>query len=202
MKENVFEFTFLTLNVVTCIVGMLVMFRSRRSLEPSISYTILAVMALTCGILSGLLGKSIYGEVWIAWGLGLVSSAVTMLTGASTRTLPSGMIGLCVMKSKLVALMFLYVGGVAFSRGVMPFSQMFRITYDNAWGVLSEIAFVAYIWLWICPLVGLVGVILVLVVFVMTVLSARWFICFLFKMIMRIGSAWSSTQAGRAAHRP
>ena len=84
----------------------------------------------------------------------------------------------------------------------MPFSQMFRITYDNAWGLLSEIAFVAYIWLWICPLVGLIGVILVLVVFVMTVLSARWFICFWFKMIMRIGSAWSSTQAGRAAHRP
>lgn len=136
MKENVFEFSFFTLNAVTCIVGMLVMFRSRRSLEPSISYTILAVTALTCGILSGLLGKSIYGEVWIAWGLGLVSSAVTMLTGASTRTLPSGMIGLCVMKSKLVALMFLYVGGVAFSRGVMPFSQMFRITYDNAWGVV------------------------------------------------------------------
>lgn len=55
MKGNVFEFTFFTLNAVTCIVGMLVMFRSRRSLEPSISYAILAVTALTCGILSGLL---------------------------------------------------------------------------------------------------------------------------------------------------
>ena len=137
------------------------------------------------------------GGKYLAFGGGVLSLVSSVLGGLAMRSLPPGRLGRSFVISKTIAMMSLYVGAVVFFQGVMPLPQSLDIIGHTTYGFVCDLAFVMVIWLGICPPVAFLGIALLLGATLTAVWGGWRFIHFLFKGIMRIGSTWTNTQAGR-----
>ena len=194
MLENVFP---LTLILLSCWIGMSMMLMRGGMSSLAFIPVFVAVVLVT----GGMGWFSLYllpGGKWFAFGGGILSLVSSVLGGLAMRSLPSGKLGRSFLISKTIAMMSLYVGAVVFFQGVMPLPQSLDIIGHTTYGFVCDLAFVMAIWLGICPPVAFLGIALFLGATLTAVWGGWWFIHFLFKRAMWMGSTWTHAQDRRA----